>query len=373
MIRDTITPCMIAAVCLLIVLFFTYEPKNLSFLGGDDHWGNVEDGHTQGETHEEDDHVNDDVETQDETPQDETPQDVNPYQGDGLMNMDGDIDAEDAEYGDDEDSNDDDHDELSDYFEEFDTNGDNKLDVMEFDQYNAYNDIKKLDKDGDGLLNTKELEDQIGGNVYGEDSDDMEGDLERLKQWDLERRMQGDLERPMQGDLERPMQGDLERLKQGDLERPMQQDLEETRDDLDDFEYVHNKVHGVDNSYDIDKRLNNIENHLDMPHQFNELDVNKDGAVTREEYDKVFNGGKLCGAPYNDEKKGGRILGGAGCGSHKDKEYVGGGNYYNDEDQHHKKHGGGNHYNDEEHHKKHGGTIWGGLEAFDDSSGYASF
>ena len=46
MIRDMMSPCMITAIFLLIVLYFTYEPQNLSFLGGAEHENN-EDEETQ--------------------------------------------------------------------------------------------------------------------------------------------------------------------------------------------------------------------------------------------------------------------------------------------------------------------------------------
>ena len=52
MIRDMMTPCIIAALFLMVVLYFTYEPGVLPFLGGDAHPESTENSHKKDKTHE---------------------------------------------------------------------------------------------------------------------------------------------------------------------------------------------------------------------------------------------------------------------------------------------------------------------------------
>ena len=224
MIRDMMTPCIIAALFLMVVLYFTYEPGVLPFLGGD----GDEKSHKKDKTHEDLDELYDDDDDEQEGG-DAHPDENQPMDPFGIM----------------------------------DANRDGMVDEGEFDAFQ-----------------TKMMEDQ--------------------------RKLMGDMGVQSGGIID----GEDEELNMEDM------NMGETNTEEDEVNMEHIN--------DLDDRLDKIEDHLNMPPDFNDLDKDGDGSITLAEYGQS---------------------GGGGCSSGHTKE----------ED------------------KVTGGSSWGGLEAYDDTSGFAAF
>ena len=224
------TPCIIAALFLMVVLYFTYEPGVLPFLGGAGH--EDADEETHGNSHK----------------KDKTHQDLDQLYGDD--------DDDEQEGGADEN----DHMEA---FSMIDADGNGRIMPGEFKDFND-----KMMKDQQQLM--QDMQGQSGGLI---DEEDEELNIEDMN-------------------------------------------MAETNTEEDEVNMEHIN--------DLDDRLDKIEDHLNMPADFNDLDKDKDGMISPDEYGQS---------------------GGGGCSSGHTKE--------------------------EE--KVTGGSSWGGLEAYDDSSGFAAF
>lgn len=218
------SPCMIAIIFLLIVLYFTYEPGSLPFLGGAGHEDKGKD-------------------KKKEVKKDPAIQDA------------------------------------QDTIDDFDDDGDGKLNKDEYEDFRFENTPPTFDiadEDDDGMIDAAEMKEMneamhTGGDFIGGE------------------------------------------------------------DEYDDLEEIHNQMHE-----DMHNR--------DVNNQFDEHDVDGDGMISRDEFTAAHTGGGGCSSGHSDDDE---------------KKVTGGGGNY--------------HHDDEEHHKKMGGAMWGGLEAFDDSSGFASF
>ena len=254
-------PCTIAIIFLLIVLYFTYEPGSLPFLGGKANNPEEEKEHNHVHDHAHDNSDEDEDEDEDEAnmgpPGDEDKD--NMYGDEGEEGEEGDYNMSPPDV---DDMSPPDVDEMSPpKFEEIDTND-------------------------NGLIEKEEYTNYMGGDFIGGEDEDYE-----------------------------------------------------------DFEELHNKIHGVDNIEEIDNRIDNIEDHLNMPHQFDELDTNGDGMISNDEYSAVHTGGGSCNNGYSEVEKQ-PTTGGGSCN---------------------------NGYSEVEKQPTTGGAMWGGLEAYDDNSEYATF
>jgi len=267
MIRDMMSPCMIAIIFLLIVLYFTYEPGSLPFLGGE---GDETAGDQQGEDKEK--KADDDAQRKQ------------------LV------------------------------FDSADTDSDGLLSEDEFRNYKEETTYKKEKTERDEMINkiNDKYDTEIMDNIDDEFGTSDKNDDDML---------------------------DIDEFKHNGGEAIDEEEYE-------DFKELHNHIHDVDDISEIDNRLDNIEDHLNMPHQFDEVDSNKDGMISKDEYNTAYKGGGSCSAFVKkyDELN---IPQSGGEAHHDDL----------DDDEH----------DDDEHHKKIGGAMWGGLEAYDDNSGFASF